>query len=459
MIWPVMNASSVKMTFFICRWKEGVEAMNDSRIKHKSVAVKDVLILGFAFFATYFGAGNLIFPPQLGFVSGSSYGPALVGLTLSGILLPIFALLIISRYGDVRRITERVGPYTYNILLTLLMIVCIFVSIPRTCATAIQLGIQGNFPNVPFIPGVVIYFLLSYWITSDETSVLDKVGKFLTPLLALILVVIGVLGVVSPIGIPAEPTVANSFTNAFLGGYNTGDVLVSFIMASLFIQSVENKGYVESRERNRMMFYCGAVSVILLFIIYGSLLFMGACVSADVPSDTGRAELLVLVIKRVGGVVMLPMGVAVILACLTTAVGQIAAVADFFHTASSNHVSYKVVAIMTCILSALTALLGVDGIVEYIGWIFGVSYPPVLALMVLGTFASFISHNEAYKGATYAVTAYALIEALPGLSSLEVAKSIVSVMPLSAVGFGWVTPFVVGLIVGSVVGHMRRQNV
>ena len=297
--------------------------MNDSRIKHKSVAVKDVLILGFAFFATYFGAGNLIFPPQLGFVSGSSYGPALVGLTLSGILLPIFALLIISRYGDVRRITERVGPYTYNILLTLLMIVCIFVSIPRTCATAIQLGIQGNFPNVPFIPGVVI----------------DKVGKFLTPLLALILVVIGVLGVVSPIGTPAEPTVANSFTNAFLGGYNTGDVLVSFIMASLFIQSVENKGYVESRDRNRMMFYCGVVSVILLFIIYGSLLFMGACVSADVPSDTGRAELLVLVIKRVGGAVMLPMGVAVILACLTTAVGQIAAVADFFHTASSNRVS------------------------------------------------------------------------------------------------------------------------
>lgn len=78
-----------------------------------------------------------------------------------------------------------------------------------------------------------------------------------------------------------------------------------------------------------MMFYCGVVSVILLFIIYGSLLFMGACVSADVPSDTGRAELLVLVIKRVGGAVMLPMGVAVILACLTTAVGQIAAVADF----------------------------------------------------------------------------------------------------------------------------------
>ncbi|WP_273060869.1 branched-chain amino acid transport system II carrier protein [Colibacter massiliensis] len=98
------------------------------------IKLRDILILGFAFFATYFGAGNLIFPPQLGLVSGTSYGPALAGLTVSGIILPVFALIIISFHGDVRRITEHVGPYTYNVLLTMLMIICTFVSIPRTCA-------------------------------------------------------------------------------------------------------------------------------------------------------------------------------------------------------------------------------------------------------------------------------------------------------------------------------------
>ena len=34
---------------------------------------KDVVIVGFALFAMFFGAGNLIFPPYLGLVSGSSW--------------------------------------------------------------------------------------------------------------------------------------------------------------------------------------------------------------------------------------------------------------------------------------------------------------------------------------------------------------------------------------------------
>ena len=214
------------------------------------IKLRDILILGFAFFATYFGAGNLIFPPQLGLVSGTSYGPALAGLTVSGIILPVFALIIISFHGDVRRITEHVGPYT-------------FVSIPRTCATAIQLGIQGNFPEVPFLPSVIAYFVVSYWFTSDEDRVLDKIGKYLTPFLALILIVIGIVGVISPIGVPVEASVENAFVNAFLGGYNTGDVLVSFIMAAVFIQSVRNKGYEDNRSRNKMMIACSIVTVIL----------------------------------------------------------------------------------------------------------------------------------------------------------------------------------------------------
>lgn len=416
------------------------------------IKLRDILILGFAFFATYFGAGNLIFPPQLGLVSGTSYGPALAGLTVSGIILPVFALIIISFHGDVRRITEHVGPYTYNVLLAMLMIICTFVYIPRTCATAIQLGIQGNFPEVPFLPSVIAYFVVSYWFTSDEDRVLDKIGKYLTPFLALILIVIGIVGVISPIGVPVEASVENAFVNAFLGGYNTGDVLVSFIMAAVFIQSVRNKGYEDNRSRNKMMIACSIVTVILLFIIYGSLLYMGACVSGEFSSDMGRADLLVAIIRHVGKFVMIPMGIAIILACLTTAVGQVAAVADFFRTASKEKLGYKTLVIGTCILSAATALLGVDGIVTYIGWIYSISYPPVLALMVLGAFAKVIPNDGAYKGAVYSVTVYAFLEAFPGLSSLGFAKTVVAAMPLSQAGFGWVIPFIAGLILGTAAG-------
>ncbi|MFD2845136.1 branched-chain amino acid transport system II carrier protein [Paracoccus cavernae] len=35
---------------------------------------KDTLVIGFAMFAVFFGAGNLIFPPQIGFATGTEWG-------------------------------------------------------------------------------------------------------------------------------------------------------------------------------------------------------------------------------------------------------------------------------------------------------------------------------------------------------------------------------------------------
>ncbi|WP_370842361.1 branched-chain amino acid transport system II carrier protein [Megasphaera sp.] len=427
--------------------------MNNNSSGGKAIRGLDVLILGFAFFATYFGAGNLIFPPQLGLNSGSDFLSGLAGLTLSGIFLPIFTLIVIGLNGDVHSITERVGKNTYNVLLAALMLVCTFVSIPRTCATAIQLGIQGNLPAAPFIPLVIAYFVISFFFVADQNNVMDRMGKYLTPLLALILVIVAFVGIFNPLGTPVAPAVDHPFVNAFLGGYNTGDVLVSFIMAAVFISSIYGKDYTTVGQRNKVLIYCGIVSFVLLLIIYGSLLYMGACVSGDYAQNIGRAELLVAIIQRVGTWVMVPMGIAVVLACLTTAIGQIAAVAEFTSTATGNRISYKQVAVACCILSALTALLGVDGIVTYIGWIFGVCYPPCLALLVLGIIGRFMPNNGAYKGSVYLVTIFALLESLPGLSSLGFAKAIVAATPLSTYGFGWIVPFIIGLIGGSIIGH------
>ena len=125
-------------------------------------------------------------------------------------------------------------------------------------------------------------------------------GKYLTPALAFILVAIAIVGIFFPLGTPAEPAVDNPFVNAFLGGYNTGDVLVSFIMAAVFISSIHGKGYTAVGQRNKVLIYCGIVSFVLLLIIYGSLLYMGASVSQFYPQTIGRAELLVAIIQRIG---------------------------------------------------------------------------------------------------------------------------------------------------------------
>ena len=65
---------------------------------------KEVLILGFALFAMFFGAGNLIFPPSLGIDMGKDWLVAGIGFLLTGVGLPLLGVLAFTKIG---RLEER----------------------------------------------------------------------------------------------------------------------------------------------------------------------------------------------------------------------------------------------------------------------------------------------------------------------------------------------------------------
>ena len=67
----------------------------------KRIKWSEILIIGLAFFATYFGAGNLIFPPMMGLQSGNSYAVSILGLALSAIILPILTHVSIEQFCNV----------------------------------------------------------------------------------------------------------------------------------------------------------------------------------------------------------------------------------------------------------------------------------------------------------------------------------------------------------------------
>lgn len=56
------------------------------------------------------------------------------------------------------------------------------------------------------------------------------------------------------------------------------------------------------------------------------------------------------------------------------------------------------------------------------------------------------------------VVIYALLEALPGLSNLNFARTIVMAAPLSEIGFGWLGPFLVGLVGGGIIGNRKHKK-
>lgn len=59
----------------------------------------DTIIIGFALFAIFFGAGNLIFPPYLGVTAGENWGIATLAFLISDPLLSIIAVMVVAALG------------------------------------------------------------------------------------------------------------------------------------------------------------------------------------------------------------------------------------------------------------------------------------------------------------------------------------------------------------------------
>lgn len=72
------------------------------RTKEKSTLGKDSIVVGFSLFAMFFGAGNLIFPPTLGQLSGDLWAWGLVGFLLVDAVLSCLGVFVVSRLGGPR---------------------------------------------------------------------------------------------------------------------------------------------------------------------------------------------------------------------------------------------------------------------------------------------------------------------------------------------------------------------
>ena len=102
----------------------------------------DSMTLGFALFAMFFGAGNLIFPPFLGFTSGGSWPVGFLCFIAADAGLSLLALFTIAAIGDgVEGITEVLGSKASKLFLSLSCL-CIgpFIAIPRTGAITYEVG-------------------------------------------------------------------------------------------------------------------------------------------------------------------------------------------------------------------------------------------------------------------------------------------------------------------------------
>ena len=428
--------------------------------------LKDIIISGFAMFAIFFGSGNLIFPPQVGLLSGEFVYWAIAGIALSGILFPMLAVASVGNVGyGLKDMMKHVTPWWHYLYMGLGLLVVIFGTIPRCGGVAFETGFQGITGTLPVYARIiflVIFFGVSYYFAMNKSNVIDKIGKYLTPILLITLIVIIILAIfkpLAPITGGTEESAGSAFVNSFLTGYNTGDVGTGIICAGIFITAFRQKGYTEKSDFKKMIFGIIVIGFILLFIVYGGLAYLGAQGSEYYPADVDTTFLLNDLVKRLagyGGSIVLSL--AVIFACLTTAVGMIATTGEWVEEWTKGKVSYKAASFIITIAIFVVSCSGVTNVIAISGPIFTIIFPMSVVMMILGLFKKFVPNDGAWKGAVIVAAVMSLFDALnvaqsSGILPFDVSgiMSVIYKIPLAELGFAWVVPTVIGFIAGSLI--------
>ena len=414
----------------------------------------DVFWVGLALFAMFFGAGNLIFPPFMGFIAGSSWSIALAGFLITGIGMPLLGIMAASRAGGtVEHLAGRVNPL-FGRILSIVIILAIgpLLAIPRTAATTFEMGVRPNIPGATAAISSLVYFAVTLFFSLNQKKVVDKIGKILTPFLLITLAMIILKGVLSPLGEISGSGLSNAFGKGFREGYQTMDAMASVVFAEIIIAAMVFKGYSRTSDQVKMTSLAGLVSAIGLGLVYGGLMYLGACSVRLFPGDIERTDLLISITQGLlGGAGKIALGLAVALACLTTSIGLTATVGDYFSTLSKGKLSYKVICLATCVFSAVFATVGVTTIVKVAVPLLVTVYPIVIVLVILTMAGRLVRSRAIYIGAVIGALATSLFDALTAAGApVPFINQLILNIPFAKSGFPWILPALAGCIIGAV---------
>lgn len=414
--------------------------------------------IGLLLFGFFFGAGNLIFPSSLGFQSGPDFLSAISGFILTGVGLPVLALIVgtFNPGGYRAEMTQKLSPkISLAILVLIYLLIGPFMASPRTAATAYSVGVEPIFGNSSFGLAIytAIYFTLAWWLSITPSKLMARVGKVLTPIFAVMIVVLFVAGIGSlpvPEDLRAVGKYALSpFGTGFIEGYNTADTLASFAFCLIVLGALKQFSFRSKGEYVSTIWLSGAVVALLMGGLYFGLGLLGNrfAIPAEVLSNpninigayilTQTANLLF------GSVGQLFLAVMVSLTCFTTSVGLNVSVSEFFNE-EFPRLSYKKWVTLCTAIELIVANLGLNAIIQVALPALLFIYPLAITVLLLTIVNKWLPLSRLGMQITAAVAAViSLLDILKQFAQVTWAADIIASMPFAEIGLSWFVPVLI----------------
>lgn len=427
--------------------------------------MKKGLLTGLLLFGFFFGAGNLIFPPSLGLYSGEHFWPAVAGFVLSGVGIAILTLIVgaVSNGSYRQEISQKVHPLFAVVFLAVLYLsIGPFFAIPRTATVSYSISIQP-FESVLGLPHqwtlfgyTVLYFVAAYVIASNRSSILNSVGKIMTPLFAGLILLLVVLGAVKYAGVtPAAASDAyqqGAFSAGFIEGYNTLDALAAVAFCVVAVNTLKKFQFNSKEEYVKTIVGVGLVTVIGFSVLYIGLANLGnhftvpAETLADASVNKGSYILAAASRDIFGSFGQLFLGAMVILTCFTTTVGLIVSTGEFFEELFPRF-SYRVYATVFTVIGFAISNLGLNTVIQVSLPVLLILYPITIVIVTLVVVNKFVALSKVGMQLTVGVTVLlATVTVLSSTFNWEGIQAVIAYLPLADLSLEWVLPAVILIV-------------
>ncbi|MBT8183293.1 MAG: branched-chain amino acid transport system II carrier protein [Eudoraea sp.] len=422
---------------------------------------RESLLTAFALFSLFFGAGNLILPPQLGFKFGEYWWLVAIGFCVSAVLIPILGVLAHAKLqGTMFHFARKVSPTFSLIYCFIIYAISISLPSPRTASVTHEMAIQPFFDS-PAIITSIWYFILVFLFVMNRSKILNIVGKLLTPAIILILAVI--IGTsVSSFSFDLSPTTIEApFSYGILEGYQTFDAIGAVVVGAVIIISINLKHKKASyKERKNLITRAAWLAGLGLFLIYAGLILTGALMHREFDAAISRTNLLSgISLKTLGNTANLFLSVLVGLACFTTAVGIVAGTADFIGSRFSNtKMAYTVTAVIGCILGVLMGQFNVAYIIAIALPALIFIYPITIVLILLNVLPEQYSAPRVFKWVILTTFIFNIPDFLESIGIIDEITGFQRYIPLSSYSMGWVLPALLAFITVNLMGGKELNS-
>lgn len=419
----------------------------------------EILPIGLMLFASFFGAGNLIFPPALGQSAGVNFLPAAAGFCTTGVGIPLLGIIAIGllRASNPEALALPVHPkFAKALIVVTVLTIGPFFAIPRTGAVSFDVGILPFISAENYDLGLALYslffFVVTYFLSVNPSKIVDWVGKILTPLLLISIAILVVQVFMHPMGEPQQAGgyyASMPYLKGFQEGYYTMDLLATMLFGTVVIDSIKVRGISEGSVLTRTCIMAGIIAAVLLAAIYFSLTYTGATsVAVFGVSDNGAIALSSIANYYMGTAGNVVLCLMIFFACLTTSIGLTVSAGSYLEQVLKYKMQYQRIAAIICIFSFAVSNVGLTKIISLSVPVLCLLYPIVIVLVMMAFMP--VKRACVYRSTLAFTIVFAIIDGLNAAGVLmKTAEALFKdVIPFYSAGFGWFVPSIVGLVLG-----------